>query len=82
MLAQNIPTTFNHHATGLQMAILNASTIDLLQPAISHCPGPSTSGAQSNTAGQRSPEIRERDPFDPKEWIRHHAGHAEVFEGV
>lgn len=38
--------------------------------------------AQSNTAGQRSPEIRERDPFDPKEWIRHHAGHAEVFECV
>lgn len=25
---------------------------------------------ESNTAGQRSPEIRERDPFDPKEWIR------------
>lgn len=44
----------------------------LQKPALSarFCAETMSRQLESNTPGQRSPEIRERDPFDPKEWIR------------
>ncbi|CAK8998388.1 unnamed protein product [Durusdinium trenchii] len=34
---------------------------------------------ESNTSGQRSPEIKERDPFDPKDWIRNCCAMSDFF---